>query len=83
MGQIYEKFIKNNPWNIFGVDGGYEDGIRRTLRETNYAIVAPAESVSVSNYSCHLVAVPGELASQRLSIALTKNSSYTNLFNHL
>ncbi|CAG0887596.1 unnamed protein product [Darwinula stevensoni] len=79
MGQIFEKLIINKTENLFGP---YEEGMGRTLTEPNYAFVGPAESVSVSNYTCELVAIPGELASERLSIALTKDSSYTNLFSH-
>ena len=80
MGQIYENLILNKPESMFGP---YEEGMHRTVTEPNYAFVGPAESVSSSNYTCHLVAVPGELASERLSVILTKNSSYTNLFNHM
>ncbi|CAG0895044.1 unnamed protein product [Darwinula stevensoni] len=80
MAEIYEKLILGKEKDLYGT---LEEAVRRTDENPNYAFVGPSESVSVSAEKCKLSAIPGVVASERLTVALTKNSLYTKIFSHL
>ncbi|CAG0894392.1 unnamed protein product [Darwinula stevensoni] len=80
MAEIYEKLILGKEKDLYGT---LEDAVRRTDENPNYAFVGPSESVSVSAGKCKLSTIPGVVASERLTFALTRNSLYTNIFSHL
>ena len=80
MAEIYEKFIHGKDKDMYRT---FEEAVGRMNDDPNYAFIGPSEAVSVSAEKCKITAIPGVLSSERLTIALTKNSLYTNIFSYL